>query len=97
MPLSENVCRFKGILIEYSTRYVGNDDYLMGKGKLYLPGHRGEPGPSINLLAWEDVAKRLSEVGKDVWIEVGTSYTPETFRNKLIDNFVVGAFRVINE
>jgi hypothetical protein len=95
---AENVCRFRGRLTEYSTKLVGNDGYLLGKGKLFLPDSEAKSiGQTINLSAWGDVAERLQQVELGSWINVFTTYTPNTFNGRIYEDFTVGGFKCLQD
>jgi hypothetical protein len=92
-----NSCRFCGKLVEFKASVVGEGKVLLGKGLLFLPDPENPNiGQNISINAWEDMARRLEQVGSETWITILTSYMPSTFRGILQDTFNVTSL-VIHE
>ena len=87
---AENICRFTGILNNFSARLVSDGQWKLGTGRVFLPDQDGSSaGMYINIIAWQEVAERLEEVGNGSWITVFGPYAPSTYRGKLSDTFLV--------
>lgn len=88
-----NSCRFIGNLIQYSIK-ESIDGLIIGKGTLLLPDSSNpDIGQPINILAWGDIALKLSEINPADWITLLTAYTPSIFRGNIQDTFTVGSFK----
>lgn len=92
MWYAENICRFTGILHNFSTKLVSDGQWLLGTGCIYLPDHENNNvGQYINIIAWQEVAERLEEVGNGHWVTIFGPYSPSTYNGKLNDTFLVNS------
>jgi len=95
---AENICRFTGKLNAFNLQLVGDNQYKLGKGIIFLPDPENNfIGQSINIICWEDVAERLSEVQISTWLAVFGSYTPSMYNGCIQDSFTIDGFVIINE
>ena len=92
---SVNVCRFIGRLTKFEVRTSADGNYFFGKGSLQLVSEEGKGCQYIELMAWEETARRLEEVVVGTWIEVLTYYSPSEYKGRLQAVFTIDAFRVV--
>lgn len=93
---AENCCRFTGKLKYFSCNTVGDGEYMLGRGQLILPDpEKSNIFQKINIVCWGDIAERMSTVPLGSWVTVLSSYTPNLYKDRLYDEFTVGAFVVL--